>query len=48
MINPSHYQQLFDIENTAERCKRVNDALDGLWTREMEQLGGERDGGIRV
>ncbi len=41
MINLSHYQQLFDIENTAERCKRVNEAMDALWTQEMGIMAGE-------
>lgn len=41
MINLSHYQQLFDIENTSERCKRVNDSLEFMWKDEMNLLAGE-------
>lgn len=38
MINLSKYQQIFDIDNTAERCKKVNDTMEQLWKSELEQL----------
>lgn len=41
MINLSHYQQMFDIENTAERCKKVSETMDQLWKSNLEQLAGE-------
>ncbi|MBP2114095.1 McrB family protein [Paenibacillus silagei] len=41
MINLSHYQQIFDIENTTERCKKVNDTMDQFWKSELDQLAGE-------
>lgn len=42
MINLSFYQTLFDIENTAERCKKVNDTMDQLWKAELGQFAAER------
>ncbi|ETT45435.1 hypothetical protein BSK66_10055 [Paenibacillus odorifer] len=41
MINLSQYQQIFDIENTTERCKKVNDTMDQFWKSELDQLAGE-------
>ncbi|BCG58105.1 McrB family protein [Paenibacillus sp. URB8-2] len=41
MINLSQYQEIFDIENTAERCKKVNDIMDQLWKSNLDQLAGE-------
>ncbi|MBY0054642.1 McrB family protein [Brevibacillus agri] len=41
MINLSKYQQIFDIDNTAERCKKVNDTMEQLWKSELEQLASE-------
>lgn len=38
MINLSLYQQLFNIDNTTERCKKVNDTMDQLWKSELDQL----------
>ncbi|WP_339282793.1 hypothetical protein [Paenibacillus sp. FSL R5-0486] len=38
MINLSHYQHLFNIENTTERCKKVNDTMDQVWRSELDQL----------
>lgn len=41
MINLTQYQQIFDIENTAERCKKVNDTMEQLWKSELDQLATE-------
>lgn len=41
MINLSQYQQLFEIENTAERCKKVNETMEQLWKSELNQLADE-------
>ncbi|REK76100.1 McrB family protein [Paenibacillus paeoniae] len=38
MINLTEYQQIFEIENTAERCKKVNDTMEQLWKSEFEVL----------
>ncbi|GIP20665.1 McrB family protein [Paenibacillus sp. J22TS3] len=41
MINLSQYQQIFDIDNTAERCKKVNDSMEQLWKSKLDQLAAQ-------
>lgn len=41
MINLTQYQQIFDIDNTTERCKKVNDTMDQFWKSELDQLATE-------
>lgn len=41
MINLSQYQQIFDMDNTAERCKKVNDTMEQEWKAELDLLAGE-------
>ncbi|TXK82574.1 McrB family protein [Paenibacillus sp. N3.4] len=38
MINLSNYQQIFDIDNTTERCKKVNETMEQFWKSELDQL----------
>lgn len=38
MVNLSEYQQIFNIENTTERCKMVYDTMDQLWKVELDEL----------
>jgi 5-methylcytosine-specific restriction protein B len=41
MINLSEYQQMFDIENTTDRCKIVNDKIDSFWKLKFDELAKE-------
>ncbi|SDO87360.1 AAA domain (dynein-related subfamily) [Paenibacillus sp. yr247] len=41
MINLTEYQQIFDIDNTTERCKKANDTMDGFWKAQFKNLAEE-------